>query len=112
MQGETRVHTSLTSNPHLSLGGVGRCAGSRPSGRSCAVKNCDRVCYVFGREWSFSPTPLCGVRTLLPSRRGSLDKRTHVRFALSGASDSAPEGVQELSRFAVRRVELFLLALL
>ena len=36
-----------------------------------------------------------------------MDKRTHVRFALSGASDSAPEGVRELSRFAVRRVELF-----
>ena len=68
---------SLTSNPHLSLGGVGRCARSRPSGRTVAV-NRDRVRNAFGREWLFSPAPLCGVRMLPPSRRGSLVKRTQI----------------------------------
>ena len=41
-----------------------------PSGRTVAV-NRDRVRNAFGREWLFSPAPLCGVR-MLPLAEGEL----------------------------------------
>ena len=71
MQGEAMVERPLHRTPTCLSGEWDAVQDRAPQGGpslSTAIA-CENA---FGREWLFSPTPLCGVRMLPPSRRGSL----------------------------------------
>ena len=57
-------------------------------------KNCDRVCYVFGREWSFSPTPMWG-EDAPPFAEGELGLANSIKAGRdSGLGESGGTGAR------------------